>query len=86
MQKPGMLESKIQLDTTFADNFGHICRQIMHICRKFIIYDRNDKTKWNLMWKSIIQHSGVYAYLVGTVQDHLLSFSLLVTIYLEHNR
>ena len=26
---------EFQLDATFGDNFGHICRQIMYICRQF---------------------------------------------------
>ena len=33
LQKPKNLE--FQLDSTFADNFGQICRQIVYICGQF---------------------------------------------------
>ena len=36
-RNPGMLESRIPaIDAIFADNFDHICRQIMYICRQIM--------------------------------------------------
>ena len=55
-----------QLDATFADNFGHISRQLMYICRQFFIIWPEFYEKWNLAgWYSITQHSGISACLLS---------------------
>ena len=38
---------EFQLDATFSDNLGHICRQIMYICRQFYHIIK-------VIWKNVI--------------------------------
>ena len=53
-RNPEMLE--FQLDATFADNFGHICIQIVYLYMLTIL---KKKSSCNFM----IKHSGVFAFL-----------------------
>ena len=34
-ETPESWSLEFQLDATFADNFGHICRQILYVYRQF---------------------------------------------------
>ena len=60
-ETPECWSLEFQLDATFADNVGHICRQIMYICRQFYHMTKNRykiKSSWNFSFPWFL-HAGL---------------------------
>ena len=59
-ETPECWSLEFQLDATFADILGHICRQFMVYLQTILSYKKT-QSDMEFSWNSLFQHSGVSA-------------------------